>query len=78
MSAVTKLLDKPGDLQNGALVTTSLPGPRHDRWPARPGHRLFPRHSGSGSTPSPGRPRRTSPGPVHRVPEPGEADGPAR
>jgi len=25
MSAVTKLLDKPGDLQNGALVTTSLP-----------------------------------------------------
>jgi len=25
LSAVTKLLDKPGDLQNGALVTSSLP-----------------------------------------------------
>jgi hypothetical protein len=25
LSAVTKLFDKPGDLQNGALVTSSLP-----------------------------------------------------
>src|SRR5207248_1185016 len=77
LSAVTKL-DKPGNLQNGPRDILAPEGRvMTGDWLGQDAA-YFPRHSGSGSTPRPRRPRRTSRGPPHRVPGPGGAGGPTR
>jgi hypothetical protein len=77
-SAVTKLLGKPGDLQNGPRDILAPEG--HVMTGDRLGQdaAYFPAAFGSGSTRRPRKPRRASRGPAHRVPRPGEAGGPAR